>query len=237
MLTNIDLDLSGINFADGMTIARLTSYADEPINIGLEDLGKLYVDIDSKFAGKAIRELMQRIKSVRWNAMKKKLKEILPKDISVIDVTKAWEKRVNFINNQYDEYFPFIEENFTQPTYKDVYIENENLMVCYAADDVVVLLEYLEKAFPVLEKSYDLENANVFNQECQLIEVVASMERNGIKADINYLIASRLRVKQYIDEVYAELWDLTKRKYGTFSSGQHKVIMQIMFDEYNIFME
>lgn len=176
------------------------------------------------------------MKRERLNAAKKELKKELPKDIKLMDVVDAWRKRVQFVNSPYDEYFSLMDELYQEPTYLDVYLEKPQLMLNYAADDVVILIEYLDKAMPVLKKHYDI-TSGVFKQECDLIEATAYMERNGMPVDISYLLSSRLKVMLYIDQVYSKLWGITDHKYGTFSSGQHKVIMQVMEELYNTPME
>ena len=118
--------------------------------------------------------------------------------------------------------FKVIDNNYKKPNYYDVYKASPSLMISYALDDVVILLEYLNKALPIIDKI----NANkVFEQECELISTVGNFERNGLRADVSYLLNSRNVVKEYIDKKYEELWEITGSK---ISSGQHKEIMKIM---------
>jgi DNA polymerase-1 len=234
MMTNFGKVIpDGVYLADGLTVARLTSYADEIDNIGLETIGTKYVDPNAKFAGKVIREEINNLNRVRLKEVKNLLKEKLPKNIKLNDVFDAWKKRTQFVENEeYDTYFKIIDENYKEPNYYDVYKKDPKLMKYYAVDDTVILYEYLKLSLPVLFEKQDPEQ-KVFKQECELIRVVADMERHGLRADINYLLESRLKTKKYIDEVYSKLWALTGKE---FSSGQHKVIMGLMQEKYNIEM-
>ena len=232
MMINADLPIpDSVKLADGMTVARLTEFADAKSSISLETLGTKYVDENAKFASKAIKEIINKLNKERLKHMKTILKKELPKEIKMMSVIDSWRKRVQFIDNEYQEYFHIIEDNYTEPNYYDVYLSNPELMMYYAADDVVILLEYLMKALPVLKKTSGF--GNVFEQECELIKATTYMERNGLRADVDYLLSSRIKVKEYIDDRYKELYYLTNT---SFTSGQHKIIMQIMKNDYNINM-
>ena len=62
MMTNYGMPVPDeVNYADSQTIARLTNYADESFSKSLETMGQLYVDESSKFAGKVIKEQINRI--------------------------------------------------------------------------------------------------------------------------------------------------------------------------------
>ena len=52
----------GIEIGDSITIARLTEYTDERASMSLETLGGKYVDENSKFAGKIIKDLIKKVK-------------------------------------------------------------------------------------------------------------------------------------------------------------------------------
>jgi DNA polymerase-1 len=233
-MINIDKPIpEQIKLIDGLTIARLTSYADEPESISLESLGTKYVDENAKFAGKVIKEEINKLNRIRLKEVKTLLKEKLPKNLKVNEVFDAWKNRTQFVENkEYDTYFKIIDDNYKKPNYYDIYKANPKLMKYYAADDTVILYEYLKLAMPVMYEKQD-PDLKVFNQECELIRVVTDMERKGLKADIDYLLESRIRVKKYIDEVYDNLWLLAGKK---FSSGQHKVIMELMKEKYDINM-
>ena len=221
-----------IKLGDGMTVARLTNFADDKSNIGLEALGTRYVDPEAKNGGKAIKEILNKLNADRLKYVKSILKSKLPKGTKMMDVIEAYRKRVQFVESEYEEWFPLIDANYSKPTYLDVYKKNINLMRFYAMDDAVILLEYLKKALPVMV-SQNNGYEGIFKQESNLIRPVAAMERVGLRADVEYLLESRLRTKEYIDETYQLLWKLAGKE---FSSGQHKVIMELMEEKFNIIM-
>lgn len=220
-----------INICDSVTVARLTTYVDDPNDsLSLETLGTKYVDKDAKFAGKVIKNHLNEINERRLKHVKKLLKQEL-KVKNITDIMRRYRKRVQFVKTDYDDIFDFIDANYAKPTYYDVYKEYPELMKAYAIDDTIIEYEYLKKALPVLEVT-DPE-FKVFNHECQLIRVVARMERTGLKTDVNYLLESRERLMTYIDMIYKEMWDFTG---VTFTSGQHDVIKRIFEIKFGIAM-
>jgi len=223
-----------IKIADSMIIARLTEYSDSIDGIGLDDLGAKYVDKNSKFASSVIKQHINQINRKRLTDLKKKLKQYIideKLDYKLGEVMSAYYGRVNFTESPYKDVFTYIDSLYTAPNYKDSYEENPNLMLSYAADDIVIVLEYLKKVVPVLE-TVD-PDYKTFNRECELIRVVGNMERIGLSANIEYLINSRKKVKEYITSRYDRLKEITGIK---FTSGQHKVIMEYFLNHHQIYM-
>ena len=226
-----------ITLADGMTVARLTEFADDVDGIGLDDLGVKYVDETAKFGSKVIRKKLNEINKVRLKEVKGKLKEELKRlkcDLKAQEVVDAYKDKVQFFENPEMEYWiNYVEANYTEPNYYDVYLEEPELMTMYMLDDLVILLEYLKKGLFALKAHYG-GIPHIFYQECKLIAVVGEFERNGIKVDINYLLASRERLKTYIDKTYEDLWAITERK---FSCNQNTVIKNFFAEKYDIFLK
>ena len=235
MMTNNETPIPEyINLADSMIIARLTEYSDSLEGIGLDDLGAKYVDKDSKFASAVIKQHINQINRKRLTYLKAELKKYLSTNklnYKLGDVINAYYARVQFVKTEFDSIFAFIDNLYVHPNYKDSYQENPNLMCSYAADDIVIVLEYLKKVTPILnvvDPGY-----RTFDRECLLIRVVAAIERSGLKADVNYLLNSRNTVSAYMDKRYNKLYELTNQK---FSSGQHKVIMKYFLDNHQIYI-
>lgn len=213
--------------ADSMSVARLTNYADEEMSISLEALGTKYVDDSAKFAGKVIKK-----KIIELNKEHKKLaKTLFLAKYPKVSFKEAWEgyhKRVAYIDDD-NEYFKFLDSCYAPANYYDVYKLDPDLMTCYAIDDIVIMLEYLEKALPVLCKvDYHL---NTFNRECKLISAIARMEKTGIKIDINYMLESRKRLIAYKEELYSKLYKLADCE---LTVGQHELIRKVMLEKYNV---
>lgn len=229
MLKNIGITIpEHIKLADSLALARLTQYADDRSGIGLESLGQRYVDDEAKFAGKVIKNHVNKINAARLKTMKTAIKkEKLPGLLS--EVMTAYRNRVQFIPHEWDELFFMMDLLYVKPTYEDSYKEEPELMINYLLDDIVIMREFILKALPVLEQMG--ENLKIFEQENKLIRVVGEMERNGVKADVNYLVESRERVLKYKNELYLKLRDLTGYE---FTAGQHKFIKGLLQNKYKI---
>jgi len=223
----------GVKYVDSQTIARLTNYADEKLLIGLENMGKLYVDESSKFAGDVIKKRIEEL-----NAKNSKVtKQVIKAEFPDINYAQVWElfkkKRVAYVVSEYEEVFQRMDELYRDATYYDVYREKPNLMINYAYDDIVIMLEWIGKAIPTL-KTVD-PNLVVFKREGELIRLTARQERVGFKIDVEYLLASRKRVLSYRDSLYKELRELTGL--SELTVGQHEVIKKLLSRKYNILLD
>ena len=217
-----------IKLGDSLTIARLTEYADVDDRIGLETLGAKYVDINSKFAGKVIKQKMNEIERGNLTKVKKTVKETY-KLKALTDVWNAYKNRVQFVKHEWDGMFSYIDTIYKKATYETVYHLEPELMTHYLADDIAILLEYLKISLPVLDKVDP--GYRVFKQENELIRVVGDMERIGVRADIDYLIKSRLTVMDYRAKLYEKLHELTQLP---ISVGQHQKIKEILQQKYGV---
>lgn len=231
-----------IRVYDSITIARLTEYADERESMSLENLGSKYVNENAKFAGKVIKDLIKNINIERRNEVKHKLIESFPDEKfgtktkdgkyrcskKLTNLLDDYDKRVQFIDDD-NEFYKFISDNYKKPTYQDAYNENPDLVRSYAADDIVIMIEYMNKAMPTLFKVDN--NLRVLKREGELIRAVAAMERTGLKVDIPYVLESRKRVSRYKDLLYMELLLYTGQE---FTVGQHDFIKKLLLTKYNI---
>lgn len=222
-----------VNLADSMTVARMTQYADDPSGLSLKALGEKYVDDDAKFAGAVIQDKLNKINKVRLKNIKIQLKQRTDLPVSVGKLFTAYKsERVQFVNHQWEQWFEIIDSEYSAPNYLDVYKEHPDLMRSYAADDVVITLEYLNIALPILN-AVD-ESQTIFSQECELIRIIGEVERVGINTDVDYLLKSRMAILQYKEQVYKKLWETTGEE---ISSGQHEVIKKVFYDKFDIVMD
>ena len=232
-----------IKLYDSITVARLTENADERESMSLENLGIKYVDDEAKFAGHVIKDIIHKIDKERRDILKKGISEKFPNDdFSTITkdgkikytgkLTKLLESydktRTKWVNDD-NPYFQYIDENFKRATYKDVYDREPDLMKNYAADDIVIMLEYLKKALPVL-KEVD-KDFRVLKREGQLIKAVAYMENTGFKVDIDYVLESRKKIVDYRNLLYSELMIYTGKE---FTVGQHDFIKKLFLNKYKV---
>lgn len=232
-----------IRIFDSITIARLTEYVDEKASMSLETLGSKYVDDTSKFAGKVIKDLIKKINLERRKKLREDIMNQFPNDgFSVVTksgklkstgkLTKLIEEydktRTHFVNDD-NEYFKFIDEHYTPANYKDAYEKEPELMRSYAADDVVIMLEYMRKAIPTL-KNVD-KDLTVLKREGELIRAVATMEKVGLKVDVDYVLKCRKEMCSYRELLYMELNMYTGLD---FTVGQHEFIKKFLKDKYHI---
>ena len=232
-----------IDLFDSITVARLTEYVDEHASMSLETLGGKYVSDDAKFAGKVIKDIIKKMNAERRKQLREDIMNAFPED-GFFTITKSGKRkatgklsqliedydktRVQFLNDD-NPYFKFIDEHFKEATYQDVYEKEPDLMRSYAADDIVIGLEYLEKAMPTLLKVDN--NLTVTKREGKLIRAVAWMEDTGLKVDIDYVLKCRKNMIAYRDLLYFELQMYTGID---FSVGQHEMIKRILLHKYSI---
>jgi DNA polymerase-1 len=228
---------------DSITVARLTENADERISMSLESLGTRYIDDEAKFAGHIIKDIIHKIDKETRDNLKELIANEFPND-GFTTITKDgkvkstgkftklmedYEKtRTHWVNDD-NPYFQFLDKNFKRANYKDVYDREPDLMRNYAADDIVIMLEYLKKALPVL-KEVD-KDFRVLKREGKLIHAVACMENTGFKVDVDYILESRKKVVAYRELLYLELYIYTGKQ---FSVGQHNEIKKLLLTKYKI---
>lgn len=116
-----------------------------------------------------------------------------------------------------------------EANYKTVYEQYPELMLNYALDDVVIMMEYVKKAWNVL-KIVD-PGLVTFQRECDLIPHVCTMERVGMKVDMEYLQASKIKMTEYRDRLYALLELETGKK---FTVGQHDFIKRLFKEKFKV---
>lgn len=232
-----------VKIYDSITVARLTENADERESMSLEALGTKYIDDEAKFAGHIIKDIIHKIDKENRDKLRKGIMEEFPND-GFSTVTKDgkvkctgkltklledYEKtRTKWVNDD-DPYFKYIDENFKRANYYDVYLKEPQLMRNYAADDIVIMLEYLKKALPVL-KEVD-KDFRVLKREGELIKAVACMENTGFKVDVDYILESRKEIVKYRELLYLELYIYTGKE---FSVGQHDYIKKLLLSQFGV---
>lgn len=232
-----------IELADSITVARLTEYAEDRESMSLASLGGKYVDSTSKFAGGIIKDIIKAENKERRETLRQKIMDEFPDDgfyvttrankrkgtSKLTDLINEYDKtRTPYVNDD-NKYFKFIDENYKKPSYEDAYKIEPDLVRSYAADDIVIMIEYLNVAIPTL---YNVDkDLTVTKREGLLIRAVASMEKVGLKVDINYILNCRKELVKYKDLLYLELQLLTGLE---FTVGQHKLIKKMLKDKYGV---
>lgn len=232
MLENIGTPIpEDIELSDSITLFRLISPCDDDFqSMRLEKLGEKYVDPTAKFAGYEIKKILHDMKAERKKIVCSNYKALTGEKSTKV----PWEtylNRVRFIT-EYHEAF----DDYTEPTYYDAYLKNPKLVKDYAADDVVIILEFLKKAGQIYAKKYyDYKTKEVdmrtWKRENKLIRHIANTERVGFKVDVDYLIESHYRIEKFRELLYEKLHKITN---DDWKVGQHERIKTFFSQNFNI---
>jgi DNA polymerase I len=120
-------------------------------------------------------------------------------------------------------------EEYPEPTYEDV---DRELMIKYGADDIISTLELYRKFTKVIKFR---EQGKVLKMEMACVLPAYRMERVGLKADMEYLEESRVRVRNTILELRKELYGVCGRVVNI--SGNSPDIKNIFAEKYGIELE
>lgn len=224
----------GIELSDSITLFRLISDCDDDFqSMRLEKLGEKYVDPEAKFAGHEIKKMLEKMKAERKKMVCNNYK-MLTGEKSTKNAWETFSNRVRFIT-EYHECF----NDYKEPTYYDAYLTNPELVKYYAIDDVVIILEFLNKAGSIYSKKYfDYNTGGIdtrtWKRENKLIRGIATMERNGFKVDVDYLIKSHHKIEKFRELLYDKLHKLTE---DTWKVGQHAEIKKFFNTKYGLNLE
>jgi DNA polymerase I-like protein with 3'-5' exonuclease and polymerase domains len=222
-----------IELSDTITLFRLISDCDDDFqSMRLEKLGEKYVDPEAKFAGHEIKKMIEHMKAERKRYVCTNYKA-LTGEKSFKEAWETYSNRVRFIT-KYHEAF----DDYQEPTYYDVFLKDPELVKNYAVDDVVIMLEFLNKAGSIYAKKYFDSKTNsvdtrTWKRENKLIRGIATMERNGFKVDVDYLIKSHYKVEEFRTKLYEKLHKLTE---SDWSVGQHTEIKKFFESKFGLNM-
>ena len=220
-----------IELSDTVTLFRLINECDdEHASMRLEKLGEKFVDPTSKFASNLIKEELHKMRKERKKMVTDNYK-MLTGEKSFKDAWETYLKRVRFITD-YHECF----NDYKEPNYYDVYLRNRELVIKYAIDDVIIMLEFLKKAGNIYSKKYynyktKKVDTRIWKQENKLIPRIAIVERNGFKVDVDYLKKSHYLIEEFKTKLYDKLHTLTN---DDWKVGQHEKIKQYFKEKHNL---
>lgn len=221
-----------IELSDSITLMRLISPADdEHASMRLEKMGEKYVDPNAKFASDIIKEKLEEIKRERKKEVCDNYK-LITGNKKYNEAWNTFHNRVRFIT-KYHECF----DDYKEPTYYDVFKRDRKLVIDYAIDDVVIILEFLKKAGTIYAKKYRTKNGidtRTWKRENRLLRGIATMERNGFKVDVDYLISSHYKIEKFQELLYEKLHKITGEDWNV---GQHQKIKDFFLNKYNILLE
>ena len=220
-----------IELSDTVTLFRLINECDdEHASMRLEKLGEKFVDPTSKFASNLIKEELHKMRKERKKMVTDNYK-MLTGEKAFKDAWETYLKRVRFITD-YHECF----NDYKEPNYYDVYLRNRELVIKYAIDDVIIMLEFLKKAGNIYSKKYynyktKKVDTRIWKQENKLIPRIAIVERNGFKVDVDYLKKSHYLIEEFKTKLYDKLHTLTN---DDWKVGQHEKIKQYFKEKHNL---
>lgn len=222
MLTNTGYPYPYNNLSDGMFLARLSLNADDDQSLALKAIAKRFVD-----GGAA---LMQDSVKAELTALRKQRNKVLTGMLKGIKVTrKVFDEMEKDLTADFppeiQEIYDNWNEAFPEPNYADV---NRDLMIQYAANDVIIMMKFIEKALPIIQAR---QQESVLDREDRLIRPLYEMERVGFKMDRKYLEDSKSRLRAYIKTRREEL---CKEAEQPLKIGQSAEIMKILNERYNV---
>lgn len=246
MLANIGYPYPYTNALDTMICIRLAHDALKPAEggppLGLKDYATRYIDRTANLYEKRIQSQRSAIAKQHNIELKQMLKPFkTPEGKSwglgylqeffkdpTTQVTDLPSVQIQQVYMQWKENLPL--ETRTQMT--TTILSGEDIpytaldphkLAEYAANDVVLTLQVFNKTYPVIQVR---EQLDILHLEQDLILPLYEMERVGFDVDVEYLLASEVRVREYIKYLKEELQDLVGFE---LSIGQHAVIKSLLF--------
>lgn len=252
MLANIGFPYEENNIVENMALARLVVEA-VPARAGgqslaLKDLGINYVHPESNRAEKMVKDIKKQIKAQRIKVLAAALKQFpLEGEFTKTGKQKMWGKKAvedflkDIVNEPedlpkevrevYEDWLSEFEDGDYEPTYKDIYDEEPEAMIEYAGDDVITMLEFVRKAYPVVKMR---EQLDVLKLENDAILPFYRMERIGLRLDQQYLEESRIKVKAVIKKKRGRLQEIAGE---IITVGQHERIKKLYEEKWSIVLE
>jgi DNA polymerase-1 len=245
MMNNTGFEYTYNNLAEGMVLARLTLEAkparDGGDSLRLKDIAKKYVHSSAADDEAEIKIEKEKLEKLRIKVLAAALKQFpMDGEFTASGKQKFWgkgaiEKFLKDPTNDLEDLPEGVREVWTdwqkdypEVTYADI---DRNLMIKYAANDVIIMLEFVKNSWAVLLYKKQLE---VFHAENAAILPLYRMERVGMKVDRTYLEQARQNVKSYIIEKRNEMYALIGDKINT---GQHDAIKAKFKSLWNIHLE
>ncbi len=237
MLKNTGMEYPFNNVSDGMIIARIL----EPIEakkFGLKHIASTYVDSNAKEQQDYLKQFQQELKKPRlseltllvkpykynFGKIMKALKdpligfEKLPKEVK--DIYVGWAKKYNH-DNLYEVY---------NPSYLELYKENPELMIQYASDDVIYMMEFVQgEKTRAIDWIFNDRCKDTFIRESRLIKPLYEQENEGWCVDLDYLNKSIEDVKETIAHLRVKLETLAGQP---LTAAQHVVIKQLINNKF-----
>ena len=239
-MTNSGYTYTVENLCEGMALARLVFEA-VPNRNGGDSLA--LKDVGDKYVQKGINESQRNLNTL-LNDIVNDGKKVLYKRLKKIGVSKSYideflkdklndpnslPPKVRKIYLDWQKEFPKVSQG--DKDFYAAYLADPDLMVEYAQYDVIIMMEFVYKFYPLMIERGQLET---FQRENKLIYPLWRMERSGLKVDRNYLLERKEVMKEYILKKRKELCDLAGEEVRV---GQHKRLGEIFNEKYGLSIE
>jgi DNA polymerase-1 len=232
------------NLYDTTAVARLALEAiperEGGDSLKLKKLGEKYVHPEAGKSESIIKDELHKLNAIRIKALTAALKQFPTDELTATGKTKFWgkghiEKFLKDPTNDVEDLPEGVrdvwidwQEEYPEPTYEDV---DRGIMIKYGGEDIITMLEFFKHAFPFILKRNQLP---LLEMESKCILPMYRMERVGLKADLNYLEESRVKVKNYITKLRSEMYAIIGEK---ITVNQHQKIKDIFLEKWNIPLE
>jgi DNA polymerase I len=233
------------NLCDTTVIARLSLEAiperEGGDSLKLKKLGEKYVHSEAGKSESIIKDELKKLKAVGIKVLASALKQFpLEGELTATGRQKYWGKGaiekflkdptndVDLLPDDVRDVWLDWQEEYPEPTYEDV---PRDIMLKYGAEDIITMLEFFKKSYEFVVKR---EQLPILKMEQKLILPLYRMERVGLKADLDYLEASRVRVQSYIRELRNEMYEIIGER---ITVNQHQRIKDIFLSKFDIFLE
>lgn len=229
------------NLTDSMIIARLSFQAlsarDGGDSLKLKDIAKKYVDPQAADSEQHIKDVAKEIKNRRTATLAAALKQFpLVLDgqpqYTLGGKMKNWgvgavEAFLKNPTNEVSDLPPEVQDVWKDwqgddVTYLEIYEEEPDMMIRYAQDDVILMLEFVRQAEKIVRRR---KQFSVWKRENHVIKPLFRMERVGLPVDLKQLEEDRVKVKNYIKDLRQKLYEAAGEP---VNCNQHKRIKEIV---------
>lgn len=252
MITNAGADqeyIEDMKWSDSAFYARVgtmaVSMTDQRESMALKSLSKTYLDDEADEAQGKVKEIMAKLNAARIKVLAASLKRFpIPGEFTPAGKQKMWgkgavekflknpENDLNMLDDDVREVWETWEQEYPETTYKDIWDHDKDAMEEYAGFDVMYTLELVRFFRPVVEHR---DQQKIINLEQRILIPYYRMERVGLRLDMEYMEASRLKVQQAIRQERHIMRHLAGDM--DLTVGMHARIKKIFDEKFGVVLE
>ncbi len=213
MLYNIGFRIPWNKWNDGIAVAMLAGYVDQPYSkVGLKDLAENMLGLHDPVVDtidKKYRKLMSDFKRKSFTQKNYTYSKLVTL-MKTIDY--EWADLPTIVQQEWTTY-----QTAQHPTYADI---DETTMLTYAKNDVYIMRKLLLTLFPIVQKRQQIETLKF---EQSTLEPFWAQERQGIKINRDYLMTVRENIKRAVKNGREQLYQLLGEKINV---NQHQKLKE-----------